>query len=48
MNSAVWNPAGSFCRMVCSITFCPAKPARAPGSASTTSPRWAKEALTPP
>jgi len=34
--------------MVCSITCGPANPARAPGSASTTSPRLANEALTPP
>ena len=29
-NSAVWNPSGSFWRMVCSITVGPAKPTRAP------------------
>src|SRR6185437_2621840 len=36
--SARWKPSGSFSRIVCSITLWPAKPIRAPGSASWTSP----------
>src|ERR1039458_6388899 len=37
-NSARWNPSGSFCRVVCSITRGPAKPISAPGSAIFRSP----------
>ena len=36
-NSAFWKPSGSFCPVVCSMTRCPAKPMRAPGSAAITS-----------
>ena len=48
MNSAVWKPFGSFRRSVCSMTRAPVKPMSAPGSASSTSPRTAKLAVTPP
>ena len=37
-NSARWNPSGSFCPMVCSITRGPAKPMSAFGSARMISP----------
>src|SRR5262249_5702891 len=47
-NSLRWNPSGSFCRKVCSMTRGPAKPMSAPGSARMTSPWKAKEAATPP
>src|ERR1035438_5037920 len=47
-NSARWNPSGSFCRVVCSITRGPAKPISAPGSAIFRSPSIAKHAVTPP
>ena len=47
-NSLRWNPSGSFCRMVCSITRGPAKPMSALGSAMFTSPSMAKLAVTPP
>ena len=44
----VWKPSGSFARIVCSITAGPAKPMWARGSAISTSPSVANEALTPP
>ena len=47
-NSALWNPSGSFCPMVCSITLAPANPISAPGSAKIISPNIAKLAVTPP
>ena len=47
-NSLRWNPSGSFCRMVCSMTRGPAKPMSALGSAMLTSPSIAKLAVTPP
>src|SRR5208282_2792947 len=47
-NSERWNPGGSFCLMVCSITRGPAKPIRAPGSAMLRSPNMANDAVTPP
>src|SRR6185369_11274451 len=47
-NSLRWNPWGSFCRMVCSITRGPANPISAPGSAIFKSPSMANEAVTPP
>ncbi len=47
-NSARWNPSGSFCRIVCSITRGPAKPISAPGSPMLRSPSIAYEAVTPP
>ena len=47
-NSAVWNPSGRSCPMVCLITRCPAKPITAPGSARITSPCMANDAETPP
>ena len=46
--SARWKPSGSFSPMVCSMTRGPAKPMRAPGSASMMSPKEAKLAVTPP
>jgi hypothetical protein len=47
-NSAVWNPSGSFCFVICSITRGPAKPIIAPGSARMTSATMVYEAVTPP
>src|SRR6266480_5670638 len=47
-NSAVWNPSGRSCPIVCLITRGPAKPTTAPGSAMMTSPCIAYEADTPP
>ena len=47
-NSDRWNPAGSFWRMVCSMTRGPANPMRAFGSAMLRSPSMAKLAVTPP
>ena len=47
-NSLRWNPSGSVCRMVCSMTRGPAKPISAFGSATLTSPSIAKLAVTPP
>ena len=47
-NSALWNPSGNFCFIVCSITLGPANPIKAPGSAKIISPRLAKLAVTPP
>src|SRR5215471_4609114 len=47
-NSLRWNPGGSFCRIVCSITRGPANPINAPGSAIFRSPSIAKDAVTPP
>ena len=47
-NSALWNPFGNFCFIVCSITLGPAKPIKAFGSAKITSPKLAKLAVTPP
>ena len=47
-NPEVWNPSGSVWRIVCSITDGPANPMCASGSATSTSPSVANEALTPP
>src|SRR3990167_3830909 len=47
-NSLRWKPSGSFSRTVCSITRGPAKPIRALGSATITSPSMARLAETPP
>ena len=47
-NSLRWKPAGSFCRIVCSMTRGPAKPMSAFGSARMQSPSIAKLAVTPP
>ena len=47
-DSAFWKSAGSFCRMVCSITRRPAKPISAPGSETITSASEGKLAVTPP
>src|SRR5450759_2266934 len=47
-NSAVWNPSGRSCPIVCLITRGPANPITAPGSARIASPSMAKLALTPP
>src|SRR2546430_1257024 len=47
-NSAVWNPGGRSCPMVCLITRGPANPITAPGSARITSPRIPYDADTPP
>ena len=47
-NSARWNPSGSFCLIVCSMTRGPANPMSALGSAMFRSPSIAKLAVTPP
>ena len=47
-NSALWNPSGNFCLMVCSMTLGPANPISAFGSAKIISPKLAKLAVTPP
>jgi hypothetical protein len=47
-NSLRWNPSGSFCLIVCSMTRGPANPMSAFGSAMFKSPSIAKLAVTPP
>ena len=47
-NSDFWNPSGSFCPMVCSMTRGPANPINAFGSARVISPSIPKLAVTPP
>ena len=47
-NSARWKPGGSSCAIVPAWTRAPAKPMRAFGSATLTSPTAANDANTPP
>src|SRR6185503_18780723 len=47
-NSAVWNPSGRSCPIVCLMTRGPANPITAPGSARIASPCMAYDADTPP